>query len=57
MEFVEMRDLLIKHFNEMVKDTTHLFEVEVDKDELWNKYLDLIYLKWKLIKMNCGINI
>lgn len=40
MEFVKMRDLLIAHFKEMTKDVDHLFEVEVDKDELWNTYLD-----------------
>ena len=31
---------LQKHFDEMQKETTHLFEVNVDKDELWNTYLD-----------------
>lgn len=40
MEFTEMRDKLMKHFGKMVKDVDHLFEVEVDKDELWNLYLD-----------------
>ena len=40
MEFTEMRNKLMKHFGEMVKDVDHLFEVEVDKDELWNLYLD-----------------
>lgn len=40
MEFTEMRDKLIQHFNEMVKDASHLFEVAVDKDEMWNLYLD-----------------
>ena len=40
MEFTEMRDMLMEHFNEMVKDVDHLFEVAVDKDELWNLYLD-----------------
>lgn len=40
MEFTEMRDMLIYHFNEMVNDVDHLFEVAVDKDELWNLYLD-----------------
>jgi hypothetical protein len=40
MEFTEMRDMLMDHFNEMVKDVNYLFEVAVDKDELWNLYLD-----------------
>lgn len=40
MEFIEMRDALVAHFKEMTKDVNHLFEVEVDKDELWNLYLD-----------------
>lgn len=40
MEFTEMRDKLIENFKEMIKDIDHLFEVSVDKDELWNTYLD-----------------
>lgn len=40
MEFTEMRNKLIENFNEMTKDITHLFEVDVDKDEMWNLYLD-----------------
>lgn len=40
MEFTEMRNKLMEHFNEMIKDVDHLFEVAVDKDELWNLYLD-----------------
>lgn len=40
MEFTEMRDKLREHFNEMAKDVDHLFEVAVDKDEMWNLYLD-----------------
>lgn len=40
MEFTEMRDKLMEHFNETVKGVDHLFEVAVDKDELWNLYLD-----------------
>lgn len=40
MNFVEMRNLLISHFAEMIKDADHLFEIGVDKDELWNTYLD-----------------
>ena len=39
MLFTEMRDRLIKHFEEMVKDIDHLFVVHVDKDEMWNTYL------------------
>lgn len=40
MEFTEMRNKLIAHFKEMTKDVDHLFEVAIDKDELWNTYLD-----------------
>lgn len=40
MKFTEMRDKLILNFNERVKDIDHLFEVSVDKDEMWNTYLD-----------------
>lgn len=40
MKFTEMRDRLISNFNEMTKDVEHLFEVSVDKDEMWNTYLD-----------------
>lgn len=40
MEFVAFNDLIVKNFNEISKDATHLFEVDVDKDELWNLYLD-----------------
>lgn len=40
MEFIAMRNKLIEHFNEITKNATHLFEVNVDKDELWNLYLD-----------------
>lgn len=40
MEFTEMRNKLIENFNRMANDATHLFEVNVDKDEMWNLYLD-----------------
>lgn len=40
MIFTEMRDRLIENFNKMTEDATHLFEVNVDKDEMWNLYLD-----------------
>ena len=35
-----MRNKLMENFAEMTKDATHLFEVNVDKDEMWNLYLD-----------------
>lgn len=38
--FLKFKKALQDHFNEMQKDVTHLFEVDVDKDELWNTYLD-----------------
>lgn len=40
MEFIEFKEALQRNFAEMTKDATHLFEVEVDKDELWNTYLN-----------------
>lgn len=40
MTFVEMRDRLIKHFEEMTQDITHLFVMQVDKDEMWETYLN-----------------
>lgn len=38
--FIKFKKALQKHFDEMQKQTTHLFEVNVDKDELWNTYLN-----------------
>lgn len=40
MLFTEMRNMLNEHFYEMTKDVTHLFSVLIDKDELYNLYLD-----------------
>ena len=40
MEFKKMRDALAKNFAEMTKGVSHVFEVNVDKDEMWNLYLD-----------------
>ena len=40
MEFYQMKEKMQQHFAGMVKNTTHLFEVDVDKDEFWNLYLD-----------------
>ncbi|MFA7030610.1 MAG: hypothetical protein WC179_10065 [Candidatus Cloacimonadaceae bacterium] len=40
MSIVDVKEMLQKNFIEMSKDSTHLFEVELDKDALWNLYLD-----------------
>lgn len=40
MEFKEFRNMISDHFNTMTKDTEWLFEACVDKDEMWNVYLD-----------------
>lgn len=40
MEFLNFRNALQKNFAKMTKDATHLFEVAVDKDEMWNLYLE-----------------
>lgn len=39
MTFIEMRDLLNEHFIKMTKNTATLFEVDIDKNEMWNTYL------------------
>lgn len=40
MQFKDLRDRFSAHIEEQIKNETHLFEVEVDKDLLWNTYLD-----------------
>lgn len=40
MEFFEFKQLFQHNFANMVKDADTLFEIEVDKDEFWNLYLD-----------------
>ena len=40
MEFKKFKAAFQKNFDAMVKDAAYLFEVEADKDELWNLYLD-----------------
>lgn len=40
MKFIEMRDQLIAHFTEMVSGIGHLYEVHLNKDVLWDTYLD-----------------
>ena len=40
MQFNNFRDKLTAHFHEMVKTHDRLFVADVDKDELYSKYLD-----------------
>lgn len=40
MTFVEFRDLLNKHIEEMFENSEHLFTVDVDKDTMWETYLN-----------------
>jgi hypothetical protein len=40
MDFVQVKKALQGNFEKMSKDINHLFEVSVDKEELWNTYLD-----------------
>ena len=40
MEFTEFKKLFQQNFADMVKDADTLFEIEIDKDEFWNLYLD-----------------
>lgn len=40
MEFKEFRNMISDHFKTMTKYVDWLFEVSVDKDEMWNTYLD-----------------
>jgi len=40
MDFNVFRDAIANHFLEMSKDSTHLFEVNVNKDEFWDLYLN-----------------
>ena len=41
MSFGEFKVLFQKNFKELVKDATHLFEIELDKDVMWeDKYLN-----------------
>lgn len=40
MEFEQFKVALQNHFKEITQNVSYLFEVDVDKDELWNVYLD-----------------
>ena len=38
--FTQFKQRFQANFEDMIKDVDHLFEIEVDKDEFWNLYLD-----------------
>lgn len=40
MEFLEFRSIMQRHVTEILQDQRQLFVAGVDKDELWNLYLD-----------------
>ena len=40
MTFAEFKKAFQDHFEQMIVDEEQLYEVEVDKDEMWNLYLD-----------------
>lgn len=40
MKFKKFKEQIQNQFNEMTRDTNHLYEVDLDKDILWNLYLD-----------------
>lgn len=40
MEFKEFKRLFQENFKQMSQNANHLFEVNLDKDEMWNLYLD-----------------
>ena len=40
MEFKRFKELVQNQFNEMTKDNANLFVIDLDKDELWDLYLD-----------------
>ena len=39
-DFVQFKTAVQKQFERMVKDGVHLFKTDVDKDTIWNMYLD-----------------
>ena len=60
MEFKDFRKAIQDHFERMTSDVSNLFEVEVDKDEMWNTYLDsypkgtnLLYRKRREYDCSC----
>ena len=39
MGFVNFRDAIRKNFEEMSKNSSRMFEVEIDKEKIWDIYL------------------
>lgn len=40
MDFIRISELLQENFNRISENAEYLFEVDVDKEEMWNLYLD-----------------
>lgn len=40
MEFSKFKKAIQEHFAKLSETADHVYEVEVDKDALWNLYLD-----------------
>lgn len=40
MTFIEMRNKMLAHLNEMARGISTLYQVDCDKDKLWSLYLD-----------------
>lgn len=40
MEFRDFKKVFQENFAKLSEDATHLFEINIDKDEFWNLYLD-----------------
>ncbi|MEG1554178.1 MAG: hypothetical protein RR363_04070 [Rikenellaceae bacterium] len=44
MEFLEFNRMLQQNFKTLTADSSHLFELDVDKEDLWNLYLDSFHV-------------
>ena len=60
MEFKDFRSAIQSHFKKMIANVNNLFEIDVDKDEMWNTYLDsypagtnMIYRKRREFDCSC----
>ena len=39
-DFLKFKEAIQKHFDKMQRDVNDIFEVNIDKDKLWETYLD-----------------